>query len=262
MNTIREMLGKALEQYGAELPGLEAWVEKRNRCWCFPRTGMYDWLEAQCLYLLIRLTRPATAREISPNYGYSTRFILQAMNQNAAGKLYSFDLTSRLSIVARWNFRRAGIECRPHEYVVGDVRHTFNRVHERHVDLLFMDSDHSYEFGRWYQRNLFPLVRRGGLIHVHDVLRFGSRPHLGDLGEGRAVWEFVQEDSISEENFLYLAELRDRLAAEDGLLRTLQAYPRSPRATNNLERCATLWLVKSWAAEREKTRDQVPDSLG
>ena len=32
-DTIREMLGKALEQYGAELPGLEAcpWIRNQDR---------------------------------------------------------------------------------------------------------------------------------------------------------------------------------------------------------------------------------------
>lgn len=234
----------ALGVYGRELPSLNGWLARRNNRTCFPRTGMLDWLEAQCLYLLIRQSRPKVVWEISPNYGYSTGYILQAMNRNECGALYSFDLTSRVSIVAHMNFKRNGIDYERQKYVVGDARKTWQSVAEKDIDLLFMDSDHSYEFGRWYMKDLIPLVKSGGLIHVHDVLRYGSRPHLGDLGEGRALWEYIQENRIPEEYYIYLAELRDRLPVDESPLRELQVYPPDLRATNNTERSASFWMVK------------------
>ena len=37
------------------------------------------------------------------------------------------------------------------------------------LDLLFIDANHDYILAKWYIDTLFPLVKEGGLIHIHDI---------------------------------------------------------------------------------------------
>ena len=51
-----------------------------------------EWLYAlQLTYLRIRHQKPELVWEISPNWGYSTIFLLSALKDNKAGQLISFD---------------------------------------------------------------------------------------------------------------------------------------------------------------------------
>ena len=247
-NRVELLIANALYRYGHELEAVRQWARFRNEPAFFPETGMYDWMEAQILYLLVRSTRPKVVVEISPNYGYSTGFLLLAMNKNNCGLLYSFDLEDRFHQRALRNFAQVGIDASRQQFFAGDVREVYHRVLPDKVDLLFMDSDHSYAFAQWYIANLFPRVVEGGLIHAHDVLRYGVRPHLGDEGEGRAIWEFIQQQQIPETDFLYVSELVRAQPVKPEVLQRLERYPfgKTHIGTNNVEQNASLWIVKQF----------------
>lgn len=245
-NRVELLIAEAVCRYGQELDAIRWWARFRNEPAFFPETGMYDWIEAQILYLLIRSTKPQVVVEISPNYGYSTGFILLAMNRNNRGRLYSFDLEEKFYQHALRNFARVGIDTSRQQFLAGDVREVYEHVLPDKVDLLFMDSNHSYAFARWYIANLLPRVVEGGLIHAHDVLRYGVRPHLGDEGEGRALWEFIQQQQIPETSFLYVSEFVRAQPVKPEALQQLERYPfgETHIGTNNVEQCASLWIVK------------------
>lgn len=207
---------------------------------------MYDWMEAQITYLLIRQVKPEVVVEISPNYGYSTDFILLAMSKNAQGHLYSFDLDERLHRHALKNFARVGIDASCQEFFAGDVREVYKRFFPDRVDLLFTDSDHSYVFAQWYISTLYPRVVEGGLIHAHDVLRYGVKPHLGDEGEGRALWEFIRHRGIPESHLLYVSDFVRVQPSKPAVFQRLERYPfgETLLGSNNVEQCASLWIEK------------------
>jgi predicted O-methyltransferase YrrM len=207
---------------------------------------MYDWMEAQILYLLIRVVRPEVIVEISPHYGYSTGFILLAMNRNDRGRLLSFDLEQRFHNHALRNFERAGIDPSRQEFFAGDVRHVYHRALPDTIDLLFMDSDHSCAFAEWYIANLYPRVAEDGLIHAHDVLKYGIKPHLGDKGEGKALWDFIRLRQIPETEFLYVSEFVRNQPTKPDILQKLERYPfgETSMATNSIEQNAALWIVR------------------
>jgi hypothetical protein len=113
--------------------------------------------------------------------------------------------------LTRRTLRGAGLAHRS-EVVVGDVREEFpRRSHDRArwgsspgLEFLFIDSDHGGPFAEWYLANLFPLVRQGGLIHVHDV---EGSPEL--VATGRTLYS-------SEPSGEEIALSRHMMARRDG----------------------------------------------
>ena len=53
--------------------------------------GQSSEMELEMTYMRIRMTQPDLVYEMSPNYGFSTIFILWALHDNHKGRLYSFD---------------------------------------------------------------------------------------------------------------------------------------------------------------------------
>jgi FkbM family methyltransferase len=245
-NAVERLIAKGIAAYAPELDGIRWWARLRNEPAFFPQTGMYDWAEAQILYLLIRQVRPECVVEISPNYGYSTGFILMAMNRNGHGTLYSYDLDAKFHAHALHNYERVGISAVRQRFVAGDVRNSVGRNLPDRVDLLFMDSDHSYDFARWYIAHLYPRVGDGSLIHAHDVLPYGVQPHQGERGEGRAIWEFLRESQISGSDYLYVSELVRRQPVGPEILKRIERYPFPGETigTNNVEQNASFWMIK------------------
>lgn len=245
-NKLECLWAQAISRYGHEIQSVKWWARLRTEPAFFPETGMYDWIEAQILYLTIRLAKPERVVEISPNYGYSTGFILLALNKNNRGSLYSFDLDERYHQWALRNLKRVGIDASRQQFFAGDVRDIADRVLTDKMDLLFMDSDHSAAFAQWYVEHLYPRVTEGGLIHAHDVLKYGVRPHLGDQGEGRVLWEFIQQRPIPASDYAYVSQFVREQPTKPEILQRLGRYPFGEEliGTNNVEQSASLWMVK------------------
>src|SRR5436190_17043076 len=76
----------------------------------------FDDIEAELTYLFVRSLRPDVVLEIAPYYGWSTTWLLQALRDNGAGRLHSYDLVdySRWTIPSdlggdRWRFTQADV---------------------------------------------------------------------------------------------------------------------------------------------------------
>ncbi len=159
-----------------------------------------DDIEAEITYMLVRETRPSSVVEISSGSGWSTSWILEALESNGAGHLYSYDLvddaTHTLASAAardRWTF------------VHGDVRRNLDRLPEA-IDYLFLDSDHSAEFADWYLATLMPRLRPGTPVSVHDVFhadrpgtRFGGLPGrlTRRVNEGVVLLEWLERQDLA-----------------------------------------------------------------
>jgi predicted O-methyltransferase YrrM len=160
--------------------GLPAHYKRRFR----PK---FDDIEAELIYLLVRQERPAAVLEIAPYYGWSTTWLLQALRDNGLGRLHSYDLVdySRWTVPAdlaggRWSFVQA------------DVREAVDRL-PREVGYLFLDATHTAEFARWYLDELFPRLRPGTLVSVHDVVR---GPVLPPMPESIVLLEWLERRGV------------------------------------------------------------------
>ena len=118
----------------------------------------------------IRQLQPSIVWEVSPNRGYSTFWILQALQKNAKGKLFSFDIVDKVSP----NIHHFGKGTERFKLVIGDFLAQFASyaVDFPCPDYVFLDSEHSPRFGQFWTTDLFPwLMKHHELVHVslHDV---------------------------------------------------------------------------------------------
>lgn len=178
--------------------------------------------ERRVLYLMTRFAAPDLIFEFSPKRGWSTLHMAAALERNGRGRMMSFELDPIYAAIARRALRRAGLAHRA-EIVVGDVREELPRVYEtlrrsasvRGIEFLFIDSDHGEEFARWYLETLLPLVRRGGIVHVHDIRAaperlVGERAALTDpTGEEQALAQFLLARSTEYRWFSLAEAVRD-----------------------------------------------------
>ena len=162
--------------------GLPAHYKRRFR----PK---FDDIEGELTYLFVRSLRPAVVLEIAPYYGWSTTWLLQALRDNGAGRLHSYDLVdySRWTVPPelardRWLFTQ------------GDIRDSL--LHNRlpsDVGYLFLDAAHTAEFARWYVERLFPRLTPGTLVGVHDIFR---GPDLPPMEESIVLLEWLERRRV------------------------------------------------------------------
>jgi len=169
-------------------------------------------VEAEITYLLLREFKPKTVVEISPCGGWSTTWILNALKDNGTGRLFSYDIvdTSEKTIPqdlkeGRWKL------------IMGDVKENIDKLPPS-IDYLFLDSDHSAEFARWYIQNLFPRLKPGTRVSVHDVFH-GTAPS-SFTGESRVILEYLEHNSIK---YFTAAKSRER-AVYDTLMEAKKKF--------------------------------------
>jgi predicted O-methyltransferase YrrM len=119
--------------------------------------------------LLRVLTESINAKhvvEIGTFNGYSGLWLTLGL-QATGGHLTTYEINAEWASEARENFARAGTDDLV-TVVVGDAHRKVKDL-ETPIDLLFLDADKAgYVF---YLRRLLPLVRPGGLIVAHNMVR-------------------------------------------------------------------------------------------
>lgn len=128
----------------------------------------------EACYALVRVLQPNVVLETGVAHGYSTAAILQALEDNGRGNLYSVDLPMfRRGVVAytggavpqhlrdsgRWRLLTG-----PDRRVLPGL---LNRIGA--FDVFFYDSDKSYEGMLRAWRLAWPHMRRGAVLMVDDV---------------------------------------------------------------------------------------------
>ena len=181
------LLPELYARYGSDLASLRRFEPQ------LPALGYAVHKEARkVLYLMVRHFTPDVVVEISPKRGLSTLHIALALEHNGRGRVWSFEIDYKSLRSAAGTVRRNGLAHRV-TWHYGDARIEVPRQVAAldGLEFLFLDSDHSAEFARWYTGCLFPRVRRGGIIHVDDVMtdpRNAARrelalPHTGEEEE-------------------------------------------------------------------------------
>jgi len=124
--------------------------------------GAFREFDTEILYALIRMIKPSKIIEMSPDSGYTTSVILKACEDNDIPcEIYSFDIHTK-SI----HFDRKGKINR--KLIKGEVQATLTNEHIKNCDFMFIDSNHSYDFGKWYSVNVLPKLKLDTFIWIHD----------------------------------------------------------------------------------------------
>jgi len=180
-NTFVPEMKRLYEQFGTELREMHA----QMRPWCDEtRSCKFCDREAEMLYMLVRLWRPTNMFEMAPNRGYSTSWILKAMQHNEHGTLHSFDIHRSAAkfvdrgLQARWNF------------TVADVRAlaAADTGLMAQYDFIFIDALHLKEFSLWYTRTLLShQVVQTTPVVIHDIVATVD----GSGRESEPVYQFL-----------------------------------------------------------------------
>ena len=104
--------------------------------------------------------------EIGTSNGYSGIWLGLAL-RTTGGKLTTYEIDAGRAALARENFKRAGLDDIV-TLVEGDAHDEVTKLKEP-IDLLFLDADKQGYLD--YLNKLLPLVRPGGLIVAHNMVR-------------------------------------------------------------------------------------------
>lgn len=131
-------------------------------------------LRAPALYVLIRLARPEIVVETGVADGFSSVFILQALEKNGKGKLYSIDLPEQPGqelhgkktgwlipeeLKYRWSLALGSSKERLPALLQGLGG----------IDLFYHDSDHSYENMTFEFNTVIEYLKQGSFIVSDDI---------------------------------------------------------------------------------------------
>jgi len=131
--------------------------------------------EGRLLYAICRLTLPQVVLETGTGHGFSSSYILRALEDNGKGELYSLDLHYRDGV-------SVPVGKEPGWAIPKNLTHRFNLVLGEStrelprllkelgtVDIFLHDSRHTYgTMIREYQI-VWPHLREGGFLLSHDV---------------------------------------------------------------------------------------------
>jgi predicted O-methyltransferase YrrM len=190
MELTMENIGDLYFRYADDLRRVREIQRSRHR----QAHAQLDDIEAEITYLLVREARPARVVEIGSFHGWSTTWLLHALHDNSYGELHTYDLhpyATQTITDDRWTF------------IPGDARVT---VDPAGCEYLFIDAAHTASFAHWYTADLFPQVKPGTPVSVHDVFHH-SRTLPGH--EGRVVTRWLDRQRIG---FFTAASRRDPLA--------------------------------------------------
>ncbi len=117
------------------------------------------------LYKTIRIHKPHTVLETGVANGFSTRIILEALNANKKGVLYSVEINKNVGGLLidtdkkRWVLK------------VGKPRDVFSRTLKRleKVDIFIHDGWHSYENMMYEFETVLPKIPKHGLLMSDDI---------------------------------------------------------------------------------------------
>lgn len=169
MCAVQQLIIDALHAVAHELPSLALLPERRYDTNVFPTIGQYDWALGQVLYALVRYTGARRIIEFSTGSGYSTSFMALALRKNGIGIVETVDIDRRAQTAAGAWLKQLGVSdhVRLHE---GDCRTAIAPLLGPHVDILFIDSLHSFDIADWYFHELIPNLEPTTLVHIHDVM--------------------------------------------------------------------------------------------
>jgi caffeoyl-CoA O-methyltransferase len=120
-------------------------------------------LHGRLLRILAESTKAKNVVEIGTGKGVSALWLCLGLKATG-GKLVTHEIDYKMALLARENFKRAGVENLV-TVVEGDAHRTVTRLKEP-IDILFIDA----EGGNLdYLNPLLPLVRPGGLILVDNM---------------------------------------------------------------------------------------------
>lgn len=152
--------------------------------------------ESEFLYSIVRHVKPKIVIEASPDKGFTSVVIMEALkHNNIPCKLYSFDIHDK----SLKHNKKDGIIKR--ELIIGDARNTITIDLIKEADFIFIDSDHSYEFAKDYCKKL-ESAKPGTYIMIHDWPMYDSNGACDNVIPEKAPFSRPEELAAVKKLFI------------------------------------------------------------
>ena len=178
--------------------GFAAWFEKRlaelHNCGATYKLGTTPGFDCETLYLVVRAARPRLVVETGVLYGASSAHILEALERNGEGTLYSIELEGDPHGPSHDFFVPERLKKR-WQLILGDSRHELPLLLHRlgGIDHFHHDSLHTSEHMRWEYETAFRYLHPGGIMSSDDVLISHS---LRELRRANAFTRFCEQHRV------------------------------------------------------------------
>ena len=126
----------------------------------------------EILYIITRIMKPNVVVETGVASGVSSAYILQALEDNGKGELYSIDISAYIprgvkpiGWIVPGSFRRRW------HLIIGSSSQKLPHLLEnlREIDVFLHDSLHTYENMLWEFKTVWPFIRKGGILLSDDI---------------------------------------------------------------------------------------------
>lgn len=135
------------------------------------------------LYILIRKLKPNVVIETGVHRGVSSFFILQALEKNGNGMLYSIDLPFASYETDNKSFSKSVLPkekigiCVPEKLrkrwklILGDSKNELPDIIKNNssIDLFLHDSEHTHTHMMWEFETVWPHIKNGGVLVSDDI---------------------------------------------------------------------------------------------
>jgi len=167
-------------------------ITKSKSYLSFSRLDMLSPLRAPTIYVICRIFKPEIVIETGVADGFSTSFILRALEANEKGQLFSIDLPNQLGEKKS----KDGIgwlvpEKLRHRWklIVGPSREKLIPLLEnlKKLDLFFHDSNHSYENIMFECNTAWKYLNPGGQLLVDDITENNAFRDFTELNKNKST---------------------------------------------------------------------------
>jgi predicted O-methyltransferase YrrM len=150
--------------------------------WSIPRST------GQFIQFMVELLQAKTILELGCSAGYSTLFLASGA-EKTNGEVFTTELLQQKILLAKKHFQESGLNNKIN-LIEGEIKTTLENWNaEKKIDLVFMDADK--ENYSAYLQQLYPLVRRGGIIIVDNAGKVAMPD--GSFVQCKHITEFVTQ---------------------------------------------------------------------
>jgi len=206
---------------------MERAIDKYIRTHSTPQSEVLEWLEKQTnihtnyprmlsgavqgrfLTMLVELTKAENILEIGTFTGYSAICLAQGLSEN--GHVDTLEINDELEDLTREAWRRAGVSERITLHI-GDARETISSLPSKEYDLAYIDAN-KREYCEYFDL-ILPLMKKGGLILVDDVLLGGKvyEENLSCDKQTQGLLSFNEKVSADPRVEVVILPIRDGLS--------------------------------------------------
>ena len=158
------------------------------------KSGHYSTDDSIVLYSVIRFLKPSKILEMSPETGWTTLIMLEAIrDEEFKCDIISYDLKEESN---QFNVNE---EYASRIFVKGNIKNTFKVNDIKECNFILMDADHHKDFAEWYSENVLFHLKKNAVIFIHDWPGYSDDygSHMGRSGKtnepGSVKKHFIRE---------------------------------------------------------------------